>query len=337
MDWRHIGEVLAAGGKAYNSLLNLCVWAKNSGGQGSFYRSQHELFFVFKNGKGKHLNNIQLGKFGRYRTNVWEYPGVRGLSQQQGEEGNLLQLHPTVKPVALVADAVMDCSARGDLILDAFLGSGSTVIAAERVGASAMASSSIRSMWMWRSVAGRNTQVIRPCTRQWVRSSMSSRWRRRSYMDNDERGYEVGFGKTPKETRFAPGRSGNPKGRPKGSKNLMTRFREISHKKITVKVDGRLRVMTKVDAMLTQLVNKAAAGDHKATKEVLRLQQSLPFDEMSGYVAPTIIVNFVKSRNGKRVDDDDDDLENSSECIEGTVEEKQQSPKLLGSADQNSQ
>ncbi len=134
MDWRHMGEMLAAGGSAYDTLLNLCVWAKDNGGQGSFYRSRHELVFCFRNGKARNRNNIQLGKFGRYRTNVWEYPAVRGLSQQQDEEGNLLALHPTVKPVALVADAILDVSARGDLVLDSFLGSGSTLIAAERTG-----------------------------------------------------------------------------------------------------------------------------------------------------------------------------------------------------------
>ena len=132
MDWRHQTQILAAGRKAYGTLLNLCVWVKESGGQGSFYRSRHELVFVFRNGKARNRNNIQLGKFGRYRTNVWEYPAVRGLSQQQTDEGNLLALHPTVKPVALVADAILDCSAPGDIVLDPFLGSGSTLIAAER-------------------------------------------------------------------------------------------------------------------------------------------------------------------------------------------------------------
>jgi DNA modification methylase len=134
MDFRHMRELLTAGSEVYDTLLNLCVWAKNNGGQGSFYRSRHELVFVFRNGNGRYRNNIQLGRFGRYRTNVWEYPAVRGLSQQQDDEGNLLALHPTVKPVAMVADAILDCSARGDLVLDGFLGSGSTLIAAERVG-----------------------------------------------------------------------------------------------------------------------------------------------------------------------------------------------------------
>jgi DNA modification methylase len=133
MDWRHMSEILAVGKQAYDKLLNLCVWVKNNGGMGSFYRSQHELVFVFRNGKGRHRNNIQLGQFGRNRANIWEYPGIGTLSRQS-EEGNLLALHPTVKPVALVADAILDCSARGDIVLDSFLGSGTTLIAAERVG-----------------------------------------------------------------------------------------------------------------------------------------------------------------------------------------------------------
>jgi DNA modification methylase len=133
MDWRHVGELQQAGRQAYESLLNICVWVKNNGGMGSFYRSQHELVFVFRNGHEQHRNNIQLGRYGRNRTNVWEYPNASTFSKVSGE-GNLLALHPTVKPVALVADALLDCSARGDLVMDAFLGSGSTLIAAERTG-----------------------------------------------------------------------------------------------------------------------------------------------------------------------------------------------------------
>lgn len=133
MDWRHAGELLAAGKSAYGSLLNLCVWAKDKGGMGSFYRSQHELVFVFRNGKASHRNNVQLGKFGRNRTNLWQYPGANTLSRQ-GDEGNLLALHPTVKPVSLIADAILDCTRPGDLVLDSFLGSGSTLLAAERTG-----------------------------------------------------------------------------------------------------------------------------------------------------------------------------------------------------------
>ena len=111
----------------------MCIWVKNAGGMGSLYRSRHELVFVFRNGKGRHQNNVMLGKYHRDRTNVWEYPGINTLSRQ-GDEGNLLALHPTCKPVNLVADAILDCSARGDIVLDSFLGSGTTLIAAERVG-----------------------------------------------------------------------------------------------------------------------------------------------------------------------------------------------------------
>ena len=133
MDWRHLYEMLAAGRQAYTSLLNLCVWAKNSPGMGSFYRSQHEMVFVYRNGKSQHRNNIQLGQFGRNRTNFWHYPGIQTQSRQS-DEGNLLALHPTIKPIALVADALLDATARGEIVLDAFLGSGTTLMAAERVG-----------------------------------------------------------------------------------------------------------------------------------------------------------------------------------------------------------
>lgn len=133
MDWRHMPEILHAGKQVYSELKGLCVWTKDNAGMGSLYRSQHELVFVFKNGKDSHRNNVQLGQYGRYRTNVWNYAGVNSFSRTT-EEGNLLELHPTVKPVALVADAIMDCSARNDIVLDPFLGSGTTIIAAERTG-----------------------------------------------------------------------------------------------------------------------------------------------------------------------------------------------------------
>lgn len=132
MDWRHIGELLAAGKQSYESVINLCIWVKSNAGMGSFYRSRHELVFVFRNGEKRHRNNVQLSKYGRNRSNIWEYPSIN--SSKNGEEGNLLALHPTVKPVALVADALLDCSARGDVVLDSFAGSGTTLLAAERTG-----------------------------------------------------------------------------------------------------------------------------------------------------------------------------------------------------------
>ena len=125
-------ELLAAGRRVYTELKNMCIWVKNHSGMGTLYRSRHELVFVFKHGRASHRNNIQLGRYGRDRTNVWHYPSPRTPT----EEGKLLTLHPTVKPVGLVADAILDCSARGDIVLDGFLGSGTTLIAAVRIGRS---------------------------------------------------------------------------------------------------------------------------------------------------------------------------------------------------------
>lgn len=131
MDWRHLYELLTAGRKVYSSLKNLCVWNKNNGGMGSLYRSKHELVAVFKVGDGPHVNNVELGSHGRYRTNVWDYAGINSFGKNRDKE---LAMHPTVKPVALVEDAILDCSRRGDVVLDAFSGAGTTIIAAERVG-----------------------------------------------------------------------------------------------------------------------------------------------------------------------------------------------------------
>jgi DNA modification methylase len=133
MDWRHLPELLAASSAVKLETLNLCVWTKPTAGMGSFYRSQHELVYVFRNGAERHRNNVQLGRHGRNRTNVWPYAAGPGFGRA-GEEGHLAALHPTVKPVAMVADAILDCSRRGDIVLDPFLGSGTTLMAAERVG-----------------------------------------------------------------------------------------------------------------------------------------------------------------------------------------------------------
>ena len=131
MDWRHMAEVQQAGSRVYAELKNLIVWVKDNGGMGSFYRSRHELIFVFKVGTAPHINSFELGQHGRYRTNVWDYAGISSISASRQEE---LEMHPTVKPVALIADAIRDCSKRGQIVLDGFGGSGSTLIAAEKCG-----------------------------------------------------------------------------------------------------------------------------------------------------------------------------------------------------------
>ena len=131
MDWRHLGETLAAGTSIYAELKNLCVWVKSNGGMGTFYRSRHELVFAFKNGTAAHINNFELGQTGRYRTNVWAYAGGNSFGRDRDVA---LAMHPTVKPVALVADAIRDCSKRKQIVLDPFAGSGTTLIAAEKTG-----------------------------------------------------------------------------------------------------------------------------------------------------------------------------------------------------------
>jgi len=136
MDWRHLSEITTAGKVAFDELKNLVVWNKSNGGMGSLYRSKHELVFIYKKGKAPHINNVELGRHGRNRTNVWDYPGVNTFRKGRMEE---LSSHPTVKPVVMVSDAMLDCSERNGIILDAFSGSGTTIIAAEKVGRQARA------------------------------------------------------------------------------------------------------------------------------------------------------------------------------------------------------
>jgi hypothetical protein len=131
MDWRHMDDVSAVGRTVYGERLNLCVWNKSNAGMGSLYRSKHELVFVYRVGTAPHLNMVELGKHGRNRTNVWDYASVNSLGGSRRQD---LSLHPTVKPTGLVADAILDVTRRGDLVLDLFLGSGTTLLAAERTG-----------------------------------------------------------------------------------------------------------------------------------------------------------------------------------------------------------
>jgi len=131
MDWRHMQEVMDAGNKIYDEFKNLIIWVKDNGGMGTFYRSRHEMIYAFKKGTAPHVNTFELGQHGRYRTNVWEYKGVNTMRAGRLEE---LALHPTVKPVQMIADAIKDVSGRGDIVLDIFGGSGSTLIAANKTG-----------------------------------------------------------------------------------------------------------------------------------------------------------------------------------------------------------
>ena len=198
MDWRHLDELLTAGHDAYCELKNFCIWVKNNGGMGSLYRSQHELVFVFKNGRNGHRNNVQLGRFGRNRTNVWHYPGVNSFARC-GEEGNLLALHPTVKPVAMIADAILDCSARGDIVLDSFLGSGTQHYRCRAHRPALLrfrARSRLTSTRL--SAAGRRRPAEALVMPRATAALMTSLARRRRPMPRDGEGdYQVGYGKPP--------------------------------------------------------------------------------------------------------------------------------------------
>ena len=131
MDWRHLIELRSAADPVFRAPKNMVVWVKANAGMGSFYRSQHELILVYAAPGGRAINNFGLGAKGRHRTNVWRYTGCSSF----GGRDETSALHPTVKPVAMVVDALMDCSHRGAIVLDPFGGAGTTMIAAERTGA----------------------------------------------------------------------------------------------------------------------------------------------------------------------------------------------------------
>lgn len=129
MDWRQIELLIGAGREVYSELKAICVWDKQSGGMGSLYRGRHELVAVFKAGTARHTNNVQLGANGRNRTNIWSYPGMSSFGRGRAEK---LSWHPTVKNTEMVADAILDCSDPGSIVLDPFAGSGTLAIAAQR-------------------------------------------------------------------------------------------------------------------------------------------------------------------------------------------------------------
>ncbi len=167
MGWRHMWEMLAAGRNVYSDLKNLCVWNKSNAGMGSFYRSKHELVFVWKSGAAAHINNFELGQHGRNRTNVWDYAGISSLRSGRLEE---LTMHPTVKPVALVADAIKDCSRRGGLVLDPFCGSGTILVAAERTGRKLAVGIAA---WFGQGSFSSRTGILRP----WRKVVAGSEWK----------------------------------------------------------------------------------------------------------------------------------------------------------------
>ena len=307
IDWRHLHELLRAGRIAYSTLLNICVWAKANGGMGSLYRSQHELVAVFKRGELPHINNVQLGRHGRNRTNVWNYAGMNSFQEEREDK---LALHPTLKPVALVADAILDCSKRGSVILDPFAGAGTTIVAAQPTGRRCFAmeidplyvesrsgaSDSPPALSRFLRPPVRNSNLARLHQGQPIPNAWLSRSGRTSMSNSNgsRDSYEVGKGRPLKEHHFAKGTSGNPKGRPpkkkdepvKRSFNLFVdAVLSETERLVPVREGGKESEMTVFKAALRQLGNRAARGEARATAKLIDLRaaaQKLREEEMLG-------------------------------------------------------
>ncbi len=277
IDWRHVDVVMEVGRELFDSMLNLVVWNKTNAGQGSFYRSQHELICVFRVAGQTHRNNIELGRFGRNRSNVWTYPGVNSFGHGRMEA---LASHPTVKPVTLVADAILDCTARGEAVLDQFAGSGTTILAAEKVGRVGFGIEcdpryvdvAVQRWLRWTKLEailvddGRTFDQVAE-ERAGGRQEPQMAKRRAP----TAQAYAVGYRRPPKSTQFKPGVSGNPKGKPKGSRPVGALLQEIIRQKIAVNENGKTRRLPVLEIMLRRLANDAMRGEQRSIKFLLSL------------------------------------------------------------------
>jgi DNA modification methylase len=300
IDWRHVGELREAGQQTYGEMLNLVVWVKSNAGQGSFYRSQHELIGVFRVGDAPHLNNVKLGRHGRSRSNVWRYPGVNSFRAGRIDE---LSAHPTPKPVALAADAMKDCTRRRDIVLDTFCGSGTTLMAAERVGRRAYCLE-LEPRWMrstWRpaapSMSVRSRASVRLKRQRVEEGAMARKSKIGKHGSGDgpetrdnapasvppaEEEYRVGPGRPPKEHRWKPGQSGNPKGAKRKKRSLIPELKEeferVFSQKLKVTQGDRQRLITRWVAGLEQLSIQFAKGDRHARRDVFYFAEKLGVD-----------------------------------------------------------
>ena len=267
--------------------LNLAVWVKSNAGQGSFYRSQHELVGIFRVGEEPHLNNVELGRHGRSRSNVWHYAGVNTFRAGRLDE---LKSHPTVKPVALVADAMKDCTRRGDIVLDTFCGSGTTILAAERVGRRAYtleleprfvdvaikrwqaftrrdaihaaAGLTFDDIASQRTAPPAATLRRRLCAEGGTYDQVSPKARSDgdNHSSSAQPAYAVGYGRPPEHTRFKPGQSGNRRGRPRRQRNVRTVVEETLNQRIKIREGNATRSLTKLDGMILTMINGALEG-----------------------------------------------------------------------------
>ena len=279
MDWRHLPEILAAGEAVFTELKNLVVWVKDNGGMGTFYRSRHELIFVFKHGTAPHCNTFELGQHGRYRTNVWQYRGVNSRGADRMAD---LALHPTVKPVHLIADALRDVSGRGEIVLDGFGGSGSTLIAAAKTGRRArlceidpVYCDRILARWETYANGRRRAAGGRGARGRGQPGGGAMSRARRGLGRRQRRHPTVGYGHPPEAHRFTPGQSGNPRGRPKGATSrrpaqppdrLTQIVRDEASRLIPVREGDRTVTLSMTQVIIRGLFVDAAKGDARARR-----------------------------------------------------------------------
>ena len=252
MDWRHMDDVSAVGRTVYGERLNLCIWNKSNAGMGSLYRSKHELVFVYRVGTALHLNMVELGRHGRNRTNVWDYASVNSMRGSRRED---LALHPTVKPTGLVADAILDVTRHGDLVLDLFLGSGTTLLAAERTGR------------RFRGLDIDPAYVDLAIERWSARTGLEPSLRGAGLVSSKSRSGK----KTPNRGWFTKGRSGNLRGRPTSSRaSKSSAFEVLVEKTLTVTDRSGTREITMEEALQRRTYQDALDGKAMAQREVLK-------------------------------------------------------------------
>ena len=270
---------------------------------GTFYRSRHELIFAFKNGTAPHINSFELGQHGRYRTNVWQYKGVNTLKAGRMDE---LALHPTVKPVQMIADAIKDVSRRGAIVLDLFGGSGSTLIAAHKTGRRAFSAKldpiyCDRIIRRWEALP-RTRRNRSPAASTPGMASSRGRPQNESTKADDagasarrlrDTTYEVGYRKPPLEHRFQKGRSGNPKGRPKGSKSVRALLEAVLAAPVTITEGGVAKVIEQRMALFRSLVARAIKGDPRAAALVVKLMDDVGMSKPEAPAAVTTITRVI--------------------------------------------
>ena len=295
IDWRSLHLLLQAAEPLLGPLINLAVWVKDRRGQGSFLRSQHELILIFKAGKGRFRNNVDLGRHGRDRSNVWSYPSARTASTGS-DEGDMLKYHPTPKSVRMLADAISDCTRRGDIILDAFLGSGTTLIAVEKVGRTCHAVEldplyvdlAIRRWQAWTGEAavhqasgrtfdhkGRGTADAVPRGRPNVMTKRRVPRDPNAPKKQASAGQTSGYCLPPKAGQIQPGEVRNrwgPKGKPKPEPIDPFEFAASQPTKITL--NGKQIEVTAELAVHLSNVQAALTVDHRARKNMLEERRS---------------------------------------------------------------